>query len=161
MVNNKQPDMNIQMDAKGEKKLKTQEDSDPDEDVLAKDNFEMIKGLRKVIAAKYKVVEVIGKGSYGCVSKAQCKQTGKFVALKVMKNQTLTEYELIKLLREILLMRKLNDLFHALQTDDDRHLPTFIPELVEILCPEPTTKVSPKTSPLANIKYGNERYDLS
>jgi serine/threonine protein kinase len=61
----------------------------------------MIKGLRKAITRKYKVVEVIGKGSYGCVSKAKDRETGRVVALKVMKNQTLTEYELIKLLREI------------------------------------------------------------
>ena len=78
-----------------------QEDSDLEDDVLAKDEFEMIRSLRKVIHKKYKVIEVIGKGSYGCVSKAMCRETGKYVALKVMKNQTLTEYELIKLLREI------------------------------------------------------------
>ena len=61
----------------------------------------MIKSLRKAIGKRYKVIEVIGKGSYGCVSKAKCRNTGRIVALKVMKNQTLTEYELIKLLREI------------------------------------------------------------
>jgi serine/threonine protein kinase len=46
----------------------------------------MIKGLRKAITRKYKVVEVIGKGSYGCVSKAKDIETGRVVALKVMKN---------------------------------------------------------------------------
>jgi serine/threonine protein kinase len=46
----------------------------------------MIRSLRKVIHKRYKVVEVIGKGSYGCVSKAICRETGKSVALKVMKN---------------------------------------------------------------------------
>jgi len=61
----------------------------------------MIKSLRKRIEKKYEVIKLIGKGSYGCVSKGKCKATGRFVALKVMKNQTKTEYEIIKLLREI------------------------------------------------------------
>jgi len=46
----------------------------------------MIKSLRKTIHRRYKIIEVIGKGSYGCVSKAKCKETGRMVALKVMKN---------------------------------------------------------------------------
>ena len=79
-----------------------EEDSDEDpKNVKDKDQFEMIKSLRKTIHRRYKIIKVIGKGSYGCVSKAKCKETGRMVALKVMKNQTLTEYELIKLLREI------------------------------------------------------------
>ena len=95
---------------------------DKKDDPSSKDQFEMTKALRQVILRRYKVVEVIGKGSYGCVSKAQCLRTGRNVALKVMKNQTMTEYELIKLLREIQLMRKLNDLFFALQADDEKNL---------------------------------------
>jgi len=54
--------------------------------VKEKDQYEMIKSLRKAIHKKYKIIEVIGKGSYGCVSKAKCKETGRMVALKVMKN---------------------------------------------------------------------------
>ena len=81
---------------------------------MEKDNFEMIRSLRKSITKRYRVIEVIGKGSYGCVSKAMCKETGRMVALKVMKNQSLTEYELIKLLREIQLMKKLNGLAEQL-----------------------------------------------
>jgi len=53
---------------------------------------------------------VIGKGSFGCVSKGTCKVTGRMVALKVVKNRTGKEYDVIKLIREIQLMRKLNDL---------------------------------------------------
>lgn len=61
------------------------------------------------------MVEVLGKGSYGCVSKGKCKATGRIVALKVMENQTNTEYDTIKLLREILLMRNLQKLCKRLQ----------------------------------------------
>jgi hypothetical protein len=34
-------------------------------------------------------------------------KTGRIVALKIMENQTNTEYDTIKLLREIMLMKKL------------------------------------------------------
>ena len=69
----------------------TEEDDDVEsekdkKDVKDKDQFEMIKSLRKTILRRYKIIEVIGKGSYGCVSKAKCKETGRLVALKVMKN---------------------------------------------------------------------------
>jgi serine/threonine protein kinase len=64
-----------------------EEDSETDsKNVKDKDQFEMIKSLRRTIHKKYKIIEVIGKGSYGCVSKAKCKETGRMVALKVMKN---------------------------------------------------------------------------
>ena len=77
------------------------DEEDPNFDKFAKDEFEMIRSLRRTLKKRFKIIEVIGKGSYGCVSKAKCLQTGRIVALKVMKNQTQLEYEIIKLLREI------------------------------------------------------------
>ena len=68
----------------------------------------MKNSLRKTISKKYEILGYLGKGSYGCVSKARCKETGRLVALKTMKNSQLTEYELIKLLREIQIMRRFN-----------------------------------------------------
>ena len=56
------------------------------------------------------MIEVLGKGSYGLVSKATCKKTGRTVAIKLMENQTSTEYDSIKLLREIQLMKQLNNM---------------------------------------------------
>lgn len=44
----------------------------------------MNKVIRDLVTQKYDIIEVIGKGSYGCVSKATCKKSGKIVALKVM-----------------------------------------------------------------------------
>ena len=51
---------------------------------------------------------MVGNGSYGCVSQGKCKSTGRTVALKIMKNQAVMEYEIIKLLRELQIMRQLN-----------------------------------------------------
>lgn len=63
-----------------------------------------------MINEKYDIIEIIGKGSYGYVSRGICKTTGREVALKIMINQTKTEYDVIKVLREISLMTRLNNL---------------------------------------------------
>ena len=54
------------------------------------------------------MMSIIGKGSYGCVSKAKCRITGQFVAVKIMESHTDTEYDTIKILREVLIMKKMN-----------------------------------------------------
>jgi len=77
--------------------------SDPNE----KDKYGATRSLRHQILKKYQILEVLGKGSYGCVSKAKCLKTDRIVALKIMENQTNTEYDTIKLLREIQLMKRL------------------------------------------------------
>jgi len=64
--------------------------------------------LRDVVNQKYDFIELIGEGSYGTVSKGLCKTTSKTVALKVLVNQTTTEYDAIKVLRELQLMVRLN-----------------------------------------------------
>jgi len=65
------------------------------------DNINASKAIRKKIDEKYLFESVVGKGSYGCVFKAKCKQTSREVALKLMINQADTEYDAIKVLREI------------------------------------------------------------
>ena len=57
--------------------------------------------MRDAINQKYDLIELIGEGSYGTVSKGLCKTTGKTVALKILINQTTTEYDAIKVLREL------------------------------------------------------------
>ena len=66
-----------------------------------KDKYGATQPLRVAIESKYNIVEVIGQGSYGWVSKGICKKTGRTVALKIMVNQITKEYDLIKVLREI------------------------------------------------------------
>ena len=51
-----------------------------------KDEFGITAKLRRAIYKKYDVIELVGNGSYGCVSQAKCRITGKMVALKIMKN---------------------------------------------------------------------------
>lgn len=77
-------------------------------DENAKDECGITAKLRVAIDKKYEVIEVVGHGSYGCVSQGKCKKTGRLVAMKIMRNQATMEYEIIKLLRELQIMRRLN-----------------------------------------------------
>lgn len=101
---NKEDFAEIKVNSSGDTNSKGADDSssisggsDPNE----KDKFGATKALRQQIQQKYQILDVLGKGSYGCVSKAKCLKTGRIVALKIMENQTNTEYDTIKLLREI------------------------------------------------------------
>ena len=66
-----------------------------------KDPLGLLPSLRYAIEQQYELIEMIGNGSYGFVSKAKCKKTNEIVAIKIMKNETKLEYEIIKLLREL------------------------------------------------------------
>jgi serine/threonine protein kinase len=96
----------------------------------------MKKSLQKTISKKYEILGYLGKGSYGCVSKARCRETGRLVALKTMKNAQLTEYELIKLLREILLMKKFNQILDQVDPERGNESYPFVLELIDIITPE-------------------------
>ena len=75
---------------------------------------------------------VIGKGSYGCVSKAKCRITGQLVAIKIMENHTDTEYDTIKILREVLIMKKMNNICREISSK--RCMGSFIPQLIDLIC---------------------------
>ena len=51
--------------------------------------------LKKAISENYEIVDLLGKGSYGCVLKGVCKSTSRKVALKIMVNQAEREYDCI------------------------------------------------------------------
>ena len=97
-----------------------------------KDEYGITKKLRVAINKKYEVIEVIGNGSYGCVSQAKCKVTGKTVAMKIMKSEAVMEYEIIKLLREVQIMRRLN---HISNKYFGAGTHPFVPELIDIITP--------------------------
>jgi len=52
----------------------------------------------------------IGQGTYGSVLKGVCRSTKKTVVLKIIVGQAKNEFDMIYLLREISIMRKINDL---------------------------------------------------
>lgn len=81
-----------------------------EEDPNKKDKFGATPRLRNLIDQKYELVSVLGKGSYGCVSKGRCKKTGRIVAVKIMENQTDTEYDTIKLVRELKILLRLKNI---------------------------------------------------
>lgn len=99
-------------------------------DPNAKDEFGITNKLSSAINRKYEVLELIGNGSYGCVSQAKCKRTGRMVALKIMKSEATMEYEVIKLLREVQLMRRLNNLSNQFFKGHP-----FVPQLIDIITP--------------------------
>jgi mitogen-activated protein kinase 1/3 len=88
--------------------------------------------LKNAIEKKYEIIEMVGNGSYGTVMKAKDLKTGENVALKVMKSQPKMEYEIIKLLRELQLMRALNKINGQFFADKN----CFVPKLIDIICPE-------------------------
>lgn len=53
---------------------------------------------------------MIGTGSYGQVVQARCKQTEKIVAIKLIKDVLRTDYETIKVLREIQILRHFTEM---------------------------------------------------
>ena len=107
-------------------------DHEPESDV-----FQMKKTLRRTISKKYEILGYLGKGSYGCVSKGRCRETGRLVALKTMKNAQLTEYELIKLLREIQIMRRFNQILDKVDSDREKGEGyPFVLELIDIITSE-------------------------
>ena len=53
----------------------------------------------------YKLVNLIGEGSYGTVVKGHCRSTDTPVAIKLVHNFTKFEYDCVKLIREVQIMK--------------------------------------------------------
>ena len=53
----------------------------------------------------YKLVSLIGEGSYGTVVKGYCRSTETPVAIKLVASFTKFEYDCVKLIREIQIMK--------------------------------------------------------
>ena len=100
------------------------------------DKFGTTRQLRASIEEKYQFIELVGKGSYGSVSKGKCKATGRTVALKIIEGSKNTEYDTIKLVREIQLMKRLNKVAKMYKSDKCH----FVTELIDIIYPESQIK---------------------
>ena len=77
----------------------------------------------------YKISKKVGEGSFGSVYKAKCRTTGKRVAIKHINDSTTHDYGLIKLLREIQIMRKLHEKSYSQKS-------TFVPQLIDVIIPD-------------------------
>lgn len=137
------------------KQQSNQQSVDGSMDMEAKDQYGIINKLKVAIQRKYDIVEMVGNGSYGTVMKAKNRLTEELVALKIMKSQPKMEYEIIKLLRELQLMRALNKLNVQFFGNN-----CFVPKILDIICPDSKQPVSRRSigERLANQK---KDYDLS
>lgn len=48
------------------------------------DDYCVSKLLKEIIKSKYEIIELLGKGSFGCVFKGICRNTKRNVALKII-----------------------------------------------------------------------------
>ena len=62
------------------------------------------------IAKSYTLDGVLGQGSYGTVMKGVCKATGQAVAIKFISGFSRWDYDCVKVIREIQILRKLSQM---------------------------------------------------
>ena len=60
-----------------------------------------LSAVWQTVCGKYQPVALLGQGTFGQVLKARELATGKFVAIKLIRNVFRTSYESRKVLREI------------------------------------------------------------
>ena len=83
----------------------------------------------QTILDRYEIVSKLGEGSYGQVFRATCRTRGTSVAIKLVENFEQNDHACIKIIREIQLMRRLNELQQASGF-------TYFPELLDIIIPK-------------------------
>lgn len=83
----------------------------------------------QTILDRYEIVSQLGEGSYGQVFRATCRTRGIAVAIKLVQNFEQNDHACIKTIREIQLMRRLNELQQAGGY-------AFFPELLDIIIPK-------------------------
>lgn len=82
------------------------------------------------IAKSYTLQGVLGQGSYGTVMKGVCKLTGQQVAIKYIHGFSKYDYDCVKVVREIQILRKLQDM--------QRQVNFYCtPDILDVVVPEP------------------------
>ena len=84
----------------------------------------------KTVLDWYEIKEIVGAGSYGSVVKASCKFTGEIVAIKMVQNFTEHSYQLVKIIREIQIMKSLTKMTSTKMS--------FFPRLIDLIVPDNT-----------------------
>ena len=69
-----------------------------------------------IASAYYNLEEIVGEGSYGQVIKGKCKKTSREVAIKFIQNVCESDYDCVKVIREIQLLRKLTEIPNNVHT---------------------------------------------
>ena len=82
------------------------------------------------ISKSYTLQGVLGQGSYGTVMKGVCKLTGQQVAIKYIHGFSKYDYDCVKVVREIQILRKLQDM--------QRQVNFYCtPDILDVVVPEP------------------------
>lgn len=82
----------------------------------------------KQVKKDYKLIEIIGQGSFGTVVKAQTRVNRKYVAIKLIEGITKTSYTARKVLREVYILTQL-----SLKESN-----IFTSKLLDLIIPEET-----------------------
>ena len=53
------------------------------------------------VSQDYEIIDVLGEGSYGKVAEAKCRVTGETVAIKYINDLGDTDYDWVKVIREL------------------------------------------------------------
>ena len=104
--------------------------------------------LWAIVRKRYKLLECIGKGTFGRVVKANDRESGRKVAIKQIKLDLQNKYYLRCLKREILNLRKLSSCEQNIFTN----------KLLEVILPEAFEKASDLGT---NIKSNDENIYLN
>lgn len=101
---------------------------------MGSDPVDMLSGTElpkawHLIAKSYTLDGVLGQGSYGTVMKGVCKVTGQQVAIKYINGFSKWDYDCVKVIREIQILRKLSDM--------QKQANFFCtPEILDVLVPD-------------------------
>ena len=91
---------------------------------LATTKVNGLRGSWSDVLKRYKVIKKIGEGSFGQVHEAECLATKRKVAIKHMTDFADRDYGLVKVIRELQLMRLLGE-----------ECCSFMPELLDVIIP--------------------------
>ena len=68
-----------------------------------------------VVEKGYDIHSIVGNGSYGTVIKAKKRDSGNYVAIKMIAKVRQSEYHTVKIVREISIMQKLTMIYQSTQ----------------------------------------------
>jgi len=87
-----------------------------------------LSGDWKIIERNYVLIEAIGAGSFGKVVKARCKHTDIVVAVKFIDEFADYNYDCVKILREICLLKGVHE-------NSKNGSSCYFPELIDVVLP--------------------------